>query len=335
MITNKIGKVFLAVVCSASVQHMALAADRSQESICGSTADYQDVELYDGGLGISFTFLSSHQSEVGQLQWNSNIRRLYPEPGRVQNARVCSGTLIGPNLFLTAAHCIEPSSDSSVFPVDPMSGTVLTAEQAAANMHVNFQYQLDGSGNLRAEDEYAVTRLVELRRGNLDYAILELQGAPGHTYGYASLRGRLPSQSELLTIIQHPQGLPKVVATGNFVAHDNTRLFYGDLDTENGSSGSGVLDTRGRLIGVHTDGGCDEYGVNVGVSISAIAEQSPEISQIVNSCRSGATMSVQTRPGSVSHPYICGMDKFGQACPVDSVAALANHSYPVLRYTCL
>ena len=50
-------------------------------------------------------------------------------------------------------------------------------------------------------------------------------------------------------------------------------MFYSNLDTFGGSSGSGVRDDIGDVIGVHTNGGCrtDGTGVNRGVTMPAIA----------------------------------------------------------------
>ncbi len=57
----------------------------------------------------------------------------------------------------------------------------------------------------------------------------------------------------------------------------NQHLSYGDLDTLVGSSGAGVLNSQGYLLGVHTDGDCDVtgHGSNSGWTAEAIVEASP------------------------------------------------------------
>ncbi|NRA63582.1 MAG: trypsin-like peptidase domain-containing protein [Pseudobacteriovorax sp.] len=161
----------------------------------------------------------------------------------------CSGTLISENLFLTAGHCIPSGPDS-----------------------VAFNYQVGSEPEL-----FEVTRVVERGRG-LDYAILEVAGNPGDIYGFASLTGRSISRGETLVIIQHPQGTPKKVEVGTLSRVSGSRLSYSGLDTLGGSSGSGVLDTDGNIVGVHTNGGCSSFGgANSGVTITAIARASSVI----------------------------------------------------------
>ena len=46
---------------------------RILETICGATDDSQDVELYDGTLGVSTAFVASRERPVGQVAWNSNL----------------------------------------------------------------------------------------------------------------------------------------------------------------------------------------------------------------------------------------------------------------------
>jgi hypothetical protein len=56
---------------------------------------------------------------------------------------------------------------------------------------------------------------------------------------------------------------------------------YDDLDTEGGSSGSGILDQDGRIIGVHTNGGCEGGDQNFGTRIDRIAAVSETISDLL------------------------------------------------------
>ncbi len=50
----------------------------------------------------------------------------------------------------------------------------------------------------------------------------------------------------------------------------------GAIDTLGGNSGSGVLDSAGKVVGVHTNGGCTASGgFNFGMRISSIRAFSP------------------------------------------------------------
>src|SRR5215211_3579232 len=43
------------------------------ETQCGAVDDSQDVELYDGSLGVSVEFVRRFSPPVGQLQWLSDL----------------------------------------------------------------------------------------------------------------------------------------------------------------------------------------------------------------------------------------------------------------------
>lgn len=213
-----------------------------QPSICGETTDWQDVESYDGTLGPSVAFVQAHQSPVGKTN------------------NGCSGTLIGPDLFLTAGHCSSATS-------------------------LKFNYQYDPEGNPRTEDFYEMSALLEDSLGGVDYAIYQLNADAGLAWGVARLAAFQLPAGQPVTIIQHPSGLRKKVEGGTLQLLSSQRFGYDDLDTENGASGSGILqDSTGSLVGVHTHGAVDDAcGVdnpNSGQSLLRIYAQSPIIRRI-------------------------------------------------------
>jgi hypothetical protein len=216
-----------------------------QPSICGPTTDWQHVELYDGTLGVTTAFVANHQAPVGRLIG----------AGVVSSS--CTGTIIGPDLFLTAGHC-----------------------DRHFNGDVHFNYQLDPSGNLRQADVVAVAGVVErMKKSKADYAILRLARDVSVDWGRASLAAfPLPDNDEL-AIIQHPTDTPKVVEAGFFDGYFLRQIAYRDLDTDGGSSGAGVLQkTTGYVVGVHTSGGCEPHGeFNRGYAIADLANVSETI----------------------------------------------------------
>jgi len=206
------------------------------------------------------------------------------DPGNVAGQRWCSGTLIADDLFLSAAHCFEPTVSGWKTPRRTVGGVLrlMPAMEIAPLMHVNFNYQIDPqTSQPRTPDVYPVMALVEYGfdlAGELDYAIVRLGPGPS---------GELPSkryhvqpadasdatlnQANVLTVIQHPRGQPKRIAAGTEVRAVGSEVQYSDVDTYGGSSGSGVIEQGGRLVGVHTTGGCDmPNGHNSGVALKAV-----------------------------------------------------------------
>jgi len=223
-------------------------------SICGQN-DLQHVNDYDGTLGQPVEFVKKYKTAVGALEYSPSD----------SSSKFCSGTLIGKNLFLTASHCVD-------------SG--ITGRAVAFNYE-----RVKGSTSLEKQDHYKIVKVLEDGNSSgLDYAILELEGNPGDKYGVNSIKAEMPENGHLLTIIQHPKGQPKQVESGPKVGVSGVYMSYSDLDTEPGSSGSGVLNKEGFVVGVHTNGGCySSGGANKGVLMTEIAKKSKIIQQLLAS----------------------------------------------------
>jgi V8-like Glu-specific endopeptidase len=255
------------------------------ESLCGASDESQPVEKYDGSLGVTKDFVGIHQQPVGQIQWNSNLPDLYTEPGTVSGERWCSGTLISDDLFLSAGHCFDSNPDGWQVPRINGTNQPISPPEIAKNMHINFNYQSDPNGNLRKEDSYPITELLEYRLNNLDYAIVRLDGKPGQKYGHATISQIDAVIGSPICIIGHPEGWPKVIEAGHISDFRDTMTGYNDLDTRGGNSGSGILASpQGTIVGVHTNGGCGEpQGHNYGHKITALLQASSILKQIVKS----------------------------------------------------
>lgn len=238
------------------------------------------MEQYDGTLGVTIAFVNSHQGAVGQLQWNNNLASLYTNPGNVSGVRWCSGTLVSNNLFIAAGHCFDQTGGGWTRPVDNTTGATISSAEIATNMHVNFNYQVDPAGNLRVEQSFPIVALIEYRLGGLDFAIVQLGGNPGATFGWTQVSTTDAAVGDMLCIIGHPAGWPKRIEAGPAVSLSGNSIMYNDIDTLGGNSGSGILRaTDGRLVGVHTNGGCNAAGTgsNFGVRITSILAQSPTL----------------------------------------------------------
>ncbi|HEX6095368.1 MAG TPA: trypsin-like peptidase domain-containing protein [Thermoanaerobaculia bacterium] len=260
------------------------------ESVCGSRDDSQDVELYDGTLGVTREFVMKHQSPVGLLQWLDNLGERFDgpgeTPGNVSGVRWGTGALIqqglSKDLFLTAGHSFDGEGNGWRRP--SRNGRPVPARELATSMRVLFNFQVDGQSNprvVRPGESFPVVELLEHRLSGLDYAIVRLgPNAAGQLPGdvHGTLRMALEDIEEMRTmlcVIQHPGGAPKRVEAGPMTRNVAGRIEYKDLDTLGVSSGAPVLSPAGEIVGVHTNGGCFEFGgVNYGTSIGIIREAS-------------------------------------------------------------
>jgi hypothetical protein len=263
----------------------------TQASICGGgAASWIDVESYRGTLGpdrTSEAFVDRHERPVGLLKFQDDFHASFPEPGSPglypDGYTQCTGTLIAPNLFLTAGHCID---NDPFFPVDSVTLQPLSGfETAVRAMEVSFNVQKnDATGNIRRGDPYRIVQVREWREGTFDYAILELAGSPGDTYGWARVAAVTPQRGDDLTIIQHPGGIPKVVDSGTTASTNGAgEISFHDIDVAGGSSGSGILDWQGRLIGIVKQefSTCSPAQPNMGELIENILPSSPILGGLV------------------------------------------------------
>jgi S1-C subfamily serine protease len=192
------------------------------------------------GPTLDFTLINQYAGELASAQAR--------EDAVVLINGSCTGTLIaaaaGP-VILTAGHCVE-LGDRSV---------------------VVFNHEDDPDGDPLITEGTAIEQSTEP-----DYALIKLDAMPAATA--PTLLTTQPSDQ--LAIIQHPRGRPKVIAEGPFLDSCDRQIYYTDLDTLVGSSGAGVLNRQGHLVGIHTDGDCaeDGGGANRGWTAVAIVEAS-------------------------------------------------------------
>lgn len=258
------------------------------ESICGVDDDSQEVELYNGTLGVTATFVAAHQKPVAQVQWNANLGTVFTNPGNVNGVRWGSGTMIGPDLFLTCGHLFDADPNGWTIPRQNGTATPITPQQVATNMHLNFLFQLDENGVQRPEQSFPITQLIEYRLGGLDMALCRIGGNPGNTFGWSEFATTNSAVGDMLAIIGHPLGQPKRIEAGPCTELTGSVIRYNDIDTLGGNSGSGILHaSTGRVVGVHTNGGCNPQGTgsNSGVAIAAIVAASPTLQATTPSSR--------------------------------------------------
>lgn len=253
------------------------------DSICGVTDDSQPVEQYDGTLGVTTAFVAAYQSAACQVQWNNNLAAIYTNPGNVSGVRWGSGTMISDDLFLTCGHLFDQTGGGWERPRINGTTNIISPQEIAANMRLNFNYQVDSSGNLRAEQSFPILELIEYRLGGLDMSLCRIGGNPGAIFGRTTLSTTDAAPPDMLCIIGHPAGQPKRIEAGPTTSITGNLITYNDIDTLGGNSGSGILRASdGRLVGIHTNGGCTPSspsggGSNFGQRIAAVIAASPTL----------------------------------------------------------
>lgn len=193
------------------------------------------------GPTLDFTPINSYQGELADVVQDREDAVVLID-GR------CTGTLIeasaGP-VVLTAGHCVGLGDRSLL----------------------DFNFEDNPDGERLITEGSVIEQALEP-----DYALIQLDVLP------AVRPVLLTTQAtEWLAIIQHPRGHPKVIAEGRFLASCHQLFYYTDLDTLVGSSGAGVLNRQGYLLGIHTDGDCNEngHGANWGWTAEEIVKASP------------------------------------------------------------
>jgi V8-like Glu-specific endopeptidase len=162
----------------------------------------------------------------------------------------CSGFLVGPDLLVTAGHCVVPASSGG--------------DQCDKFAWV-FDYTRESKGKFRSESVYGCKEVLDHALDSTtkkDYALIRLD-RPVLDRPYLEVRteGEVEVGTDLF-MAGHPSGLPTKVADGATVRESNhAEFFKTDLDAFGGNSGSAVMDAQtGVVEGILVRGASDyEY----------------------------------------------------------------------------
>lgn len=151
-------------------------------------------------------------------------------------AAFCSGSLIAPDILMTAGHCI--TSESSCQNTKFVFGFAVTEkDKMPTSVPTSEVY---GCGKLLGREQV---------NNGADWALIKLdRPVTGHTPLKLNLTGVIANKTPIV-VIGHPAGLPTKIAGGAEV-RDASRngYFTANLDTYGGNSGSAVFNARTGLI---------------------------------------------------------------------------------------
>lgn len=159
------------------------------------------------------------------------------------NSVVCSGFLVGPDLLVTAGHCVKTEEDCK-------------------KVSFVFDYKVEKESNkanvvIPVKNIYACKKVIEAKletdkvnkRLRKDYALIRLdrvvKGRKILSYREA---GKIATGDDIY-VIGHPVGLPSKYADGaKVLLNDNPNYFTSNLDTFGGNSGSAVFNANSNAI---------------------------------------------------------------------------------------
>ena len=199
---------------------------------------------------VSF-FKSGDVSQDGRLtleNFGEKAQLCKSEPFREQTiGAFCSGSLVAPDLVMTAGHCVKTSFDCS-----------------QTKMVFGYAIKEKGKNPSRVEpsEVYSCKGIVTRDQDDrgADYAIIKLdRPVPNHEPLQVNRAGSVGEGTRLF-VIGHPVGLPLKVAGGATVRNvfNYAGYFNANLDTYGGNSGSAVFNEETGLIeGILVRGGTD------------------------------------------------------------------------------
>lgn len=151
-------------------------------------------------------------------------------------AAFCSGSLVAPDIIMTAGHCI-------------------TSQSACAGTKFVFGFAVTEKGKMPltvpSKEVYGCQTLLGREQVNdgADWALVKLdRPVTGHAALKLNLTGEIVNKTPIV-VIGHPAGLPTKISGGAAVRDASKEgYFTANLDTYGGNSGSAVFNARNGLV---------------------------------------------------------------------------------------
>lgn len=171
----------------------------------------------------------------------------------------------------------------SVVDLDYATGFVVSADgYVLTNAHVSDELGELVIARMSVDRSLVILDLIEADSA-LDVALYKIRQ---DTKPWLPIRGRGPTESEKVAVLGHPGGSPLRVSFGSVLTEDGVvagiRSVEYSAQTWWGSSGSPVIDRRGRALAVHWgwDSGGRYHGRLTGVPLVYAAEKLPLLDSI-------------------------------------------------------
>lgn len=218
---------------------------------------FSPIYMSEAAPGFVNLDFGTHEENVGLCQ-NQRFAKLPTA------AVSCTGFLVAPNLVATAGHCMinHGRADNAVTPFCSDFKWYFGLE-----MGLDGRTQLE---NIPSSEIYSCKRVIRTRHETTmsgpnqidffgqDYALIELD-RPVVNRPVLKLSKDAPKISERLSMIGHPNGLPKMVVPRGSVQKNSEELYFeAALDSFAGNSGSPVFNSKREVVGILVRGP-DDY----------------------------------------------------------------------------
>jgi hypothetical protein len=166
------------------------------------------------------------------------IVEVHRDPATGAHVSSCSGTLIAPDLFLTARHCLnEPGGEdlrSASVTFDYATSCDGSTPPGHSTRFFKVLEEVASGGPATGSQPFVAT----------DWVIVRLDAAPGNMPAPLEMRDAALMSGEVIFAMHHPNGAAKKTQAG---VHSGGSSISG-FDYAGGSSGSALFDASGRLV---------------------------------------------------------------------------------------
>lgn len=150
----------------------------------------------------------------------------------------CSAFMVAPDLILTAGHCLKDKYECQ------KNYWVLDYDDAAG-----FEGP-SGTATFKKENVYSCSKILSWSENpKLDYALVQLNRKITDRPPLTIRRTGKVDDSESLTVIGHPLGLPKIISNEAIIRNNSLiYTFLTNADAFSGNSGSPVINSKTKQV---------------------------------------------------------------------------------------